>query len=75
MFLSGIDQSKVDNSMEVWMDKITEKIVVNSAWCFGHYHADRIEKPHVEQYFNDIEKLDTIKERWEKYDKTERKYQ
>jgi 3-oxoacid CoA-transferase subunit A len=70
MFLGFIDQSKVDNSMEVWMDKITEKIVVNSARCFGHYHADRIEKPHVEQYFNDIEKLDTIKERWERYDKT-----
>lgn len=70
LFLGFIDQSKVDTSMEVWMDKITEKIVVNSAWCFGHYHADRIEKPHVEQYFNDIEKLDTIKERWERYDKT-----
>ena len=70
LFLGFVDQSKVDTSMEVWMNKLSEKIVVNFAWCFGHYHADRIEAPHVEQYFDDIENLDTIAERWKKYDET-----
>lgn len=70
LFLGFVDQSTVDNSMEVWMDKLSEKIVVNIAWLFGHYHKDRIERPHVEQYFNDIEALDIIAERWKKYDET-----
>ncbi len=70
LFLSFIDQSTVDESMELWMDKLSEKIVVNIAWLYGHYHKDRIEKPHVEQYFNDIENLDIIAERWKKYDET-----
>lgn len=70
LFLGFVDQSKVDTSMEVWMDILSEKIVVNFAWCFGHYHADRIEAPHIEQYFDDIENLDTIAERWKKYDET-----
>ena len=51
------------------MDKLTEQIQFD-IWCFGHYHADRLERPHIEQYFNDIEELHVIKERWAKYDKT-----
>ena len=70
LFLGFVDQSTVDNSMEVWMDKLSEKIVVNIAWLYGHYHKDRIERPHVEQYFNDIENLNIIAERWKKYDET-----
>ena len=69
LFLGFIDQSTVDDSMEVWMDNIEKKINYH-AWLFGHYHKDRIEYPHVEQYFNDIETLDAIAERWEKYDQT-----
>ena len=70
LFLGGIDQSKVDESMEVWMDKIYSKIEVNIAWCFGHYHRDRVERPHIEQYFNDIETLNEIERRWMVYDET-----
>ena len=70
LFLPSVDQSTVDNSMEIWMNKISEKIVVNIAWLFGHYHQDRLEQPHVEQYFNDIEALDEITERWKSYDET-----
>lgn len=69
MFLGFVDQSSVDDSMEKWMDKLTEQIQFD-VWCFGHYHADRIERPHIEQYFNDIEELHIIKERWAKYDET-----
>lgn len=69
LFLGFVDQSKVDATMEEWLDKIYDMIKVKSAWCFGHYHADRLERPHVEQYFNDIEELDLIARRWEEYDK------
>ena len=69
LFLNFVDQSTVDKSMEKWLDEIKE-IVYWNTWCFGHYHADRIERPHVEQYFNDIEELDVIYERWDRYDRT-----
>ena len=69
MFLSFIDQSTVDNSMEIWMNKI-KNILKWHIWLFGHYHADRIEAPHIEQYYNDIESMDVIFDRWNKFDKT-----
>ena len=70
LFLGFVDQSTVDDSMEVWMDEISEKIEVNYAWCFGHYHQDRIERPHVEQFFNDVDDLESIARRWYVYDET-----
>lgn len=69
MFLGFIDQSTVDDSMEHWMDEIMKTIHWN-IWLFGHFHADRLERPHIEQYFNDIEELDEIVKRWKKYDET-----
>ena len=69
MFLSMIDQSTVDNTMEKWMDMIKDDIRPY-IWCFGHFHADRLERPHVEQYYNDMEELNTIYKRWKDYDKT-----
>lgn len=67
LFLSVINQDEVDSSMELWMDELKDKFDWN-VWCFGHYHADRLERPHVEMYYNDIESLDTINDRWEEYD-------
>lgn len=69
MFLSGVDQSTVDNSMELWMDKLKNQCKWKY-WLFGHYHADRAERPHVEMFFNDIEKLDDVVARWKYYDET-----
>ena len=69
LFLGCIDQSTVDNSMEKWMDKLRESVQWN-IWCFGHYHRDRIELPHVEQFYTEVEDLRTIEERWKKYDET-----
>ena len=69
MFLNFIDQSTVDNTMEKWMEEIKDKFQWD-IWLFGHYHADRIEMPHVEQFYNDIEELDEIKKRWNTYDET-----
>lgn len=63
MFLSSVDQSKVDKSMEIWMDELKNHIDWR-IWCFGHYHADRIERPYVEQMYTDYENLETIWNRW-----------
>ena len=39
-FLPGIDQSKVDNSTEEWLDTIEEKCTYGR-WLCGHYHIDK----------------------------------
>ena len=68
-FLSFIDQSTVDTSMEDWLEKVKGQITYDH-WLFGHYHDDRIELPHVEMFYNDINTLDEIVERWKRYDET-----
>ena len=69
MFLNFIDQSTVDNTMEVWMEAVRKEVRWNY-WLFGHYHADRIEAPHVEQFYTEVEDLESIEARWKKYDET-----
>jgi 3-oxoacid CoA-transferase subunit A len=69
LFLNCIDQSTVDKTMEVWMNKFKEMIMWK-CWCFAHYHADRIERPYVEQFYIEVEDLETIIKRWDKYTKT-----
>ena len=67
LFLGAVDQSTVDNSIEIWMNEIKEKFKWN-IWLWGHFHADRIERPHCEMYYNAIESLDKIYNRWKRYD-------
>lgn len=69
LFLRGLDQSTVDNSMEIWLEELANKVEWK-LWLFGHYHADRIEWPHVEQFYYEMELLTDILERWKKYDET-----
>ena len=40
LFLKGLDQSTVDNSMEWFLEKVNRKANYDT-WCFGHFHADR----------------------------------
>ena len=69
MFLSSINQSTVDNSMEKMLETIKNEETFNwGIWLFGHYHNDRLERPHVEMYFNYFETLDAIHKRWLDYD-------
>ena len=63
LFLGGVDQKAVDKSMELWLDELKNEINWK-VWLFGHYHADRLERPRVEMFFNDIEDLNIIWERW-----------
>lgn len=69
LFLRGLDQSTVDNTMEVWLEEIA-KTFEWKLWLFGHYHADRIEWPHVEQFYMEMEPLIDVVQRWKKYDET-----
>lgn len=70
LFLNGIDQSRVDKSMELFLEELAQ-VFGWKVWCFGHYHADRIERPGVEQLFRDTEELKTIWQRWDNYWLTE----
>ena len=64
LFLSMIDQSKVDKSMEIWLDELKDTFNWK-IWNFGHFHSDRIERPRVEQYYHYFENMETIWNRWE----------
>ena len=66
LFLGSVDQSTVDNTMEYWLDDLKNNIPWG-IWCFGHFHADRLERPYVEQYYHDTDSLDTIYNRWLDY--------
>ena len=54
VFLSGIDQSKVDKSMELFLDKIEESIKYDKWYC-GHYHTEK-EIDRAEFLFQTVEK-------------------
>ena len=69
LFLGCIDQTTVDKSMELWLDTIKDSVEWKY-YLFGHFHADRIERPYVEQFYQDYEFLDEIVKRWERYEKT-----
>lgn len=45
-FLTGLDQSTVDNSTETWLDSIEQRLTYGYWFC-GHWHIEkRIEKMH-----------------------------
>ena len=69
LFIGGIDQSKVDKTMEIWLGRLKDKFTWG-IWLFGHFHADRVEAPHVEQIFEEYEDINDILSRWSKYDET-----
>lgn len=67
LFLGAVDQSLVDNTMEKWMEELKDTFSWNT-WLFGHYHQDRVELPHVEMFYQEIESLKDIAGRWLIYD-------
>ena len=40
VFMKGIDQSMVDKTMEVFLDKVEENIDYDKWYC-GHYHTEK----------------------------------
>ena len=63
LFLSCVDQSTVDNSMEIWLGELLQKCLWRVFLC-GHYHDDRILAPHAQMLSLDIKNLDDIMEYW-----------
>lgn len=58
VFLPQIDQSTVDDSTEIWLDSIENRIDY-IAWYCGHWHTDkRIDKMHF--LFNSFESADMM---------------
>lgn len=56
LFLSFIDQEKVDKSMEEFLEKVLEQVQFNY-WFFGHYHSDEWINPKVRLFYRDIVEL------------------
>ena len=59
LFLSGIDQSTVDNSMERWMEEFKGSITWGM-WLFGHFHDDRVVENNVKMLYEKIVHLNDI---------------
>ena len=70
LFIAGLDQTNIDKSMENWLDDVKDSIKYG-VWLFGHFHADRIEKHKVEQYFKANDELETIWNRWTRLEQPE----
>lgn len=65
LLLNNIDQSTVDNTMEIWMDKVKDACKWD-VWCWGHYHQDRLERPHCEMFYQKPVDMNVVWERWQK---------
>lgn len=59
MFISGIDQSKVDDSTERWLDKIEDKLDYK-AWFCGHWHTNK-HHDKIHFLFEDWELLEDVR--------------
>lgn len=70
LFIPGINQSQIDKSMENWLEDVKLNIKYK-IWLFGHFHADRIEKRNVEQYYKANDTLNNIWDRWTKKENPE----
>lgn len=55
-FIVGLDQSTVDTSTEVWLDKIEDKLHYKK-WYAGHFHCDKWKGDKLRIMFNDIEEF------------------
>lgn len=56
LFLPSINQSLVDNSTELWLQEIADKLTFTN-WYYGHYHSDWI-KGKYRLFFNDFVELE-----------------
>jgi 3-oxoacid CoA-transferase subunit A len=55
-FLPSIDQSKVDRTMEYFLDKVEESIRYKKWYC-GHYHTEK-KKGNLEFMYESIKKME-----------------
>lgn len=55
-FMEGIDQSKVDKTTEIWLEKIKNKLTYKK-WLAGHYHCEVKKPANIEILYMSIRKL------------------
>lgn len=63
LFLSCIEQSKVDSTMELWLEENKDNFQ-NAIYLFGHYHDNRLVREKAEMYYAGYDTLDNIIARW-----------
>lgn len=56
LFLPQVDQSKVDNTMEHWLETVKDKIEFDH-WYFGHFHDDRFIFDKAEMLYTSIKEF------------------
>ena len=59
LFLRGLDQSTVDNTMEHWLEDVVQHCSWDNYW-FGHFHGDNMDMcgdGKVHMLFNDIKEI------------------
>ena len=61
LFLNGLDQSTVDNSMEKWLEEVETRLNYRH-WLFAHFHDDRKINSKVTMLFNTIKNINQIME-------------
>lgn len=62
LFLEGLDQAAVDNSTEWFLEEIA-RIADYNTWCFGHFHADRVQGDKGLMLYHKVLTLDEALER------------
>lgn len=67
LFLSMVDQSTVDKTMELWLNTIADKTAYG-LWLFGHYHGNMAVRPRVHMLYHDIWDLEELYEKWDTND-------
>lgn len=60
MFLSGVNQSSVDDKTERWLNSIERKLTYDK-WYGGHYHADKKVNDSMQLLFKNLIALGTTK--------------
>lgn len=56
-FIEGIDQSKVDKTTEIWLEKIKNKLTYKK-WYAGHFHCEKTKPGNIEILFETIKPIE-----------------
>ena len=64
LFLSFIDQSKVDKTMEIWLDNMLDNVIHWGVFLCGHFHDDRTLAPRAQMLYTNVYELEDIMTYW-----------
>lgn len=56
VFLRGLNQELVDNSQEIWLQRVSENIEYNK-WFAGHFHVNKKVNDRFSFLYRDVEKI------------------